>query len=161
GATVNGRANFALARYRASSAAASTPDIDTAPASLAFGNVNQGSSKDLAVTVRNTGTASLNVTSTTLLGATVEYSITAGGRAFSLPPGATRQVTVRLTPTSAGSKVGTLSFASNDTDENPKNVPLSGTGVTQSDLVTSALSGPTTAGAGSAITLNETTGNIG
>jgi uncharacterized delta-60 repeat protein len=138
----------------------STPDIDTAPASLAFGNVTQGSFKDVAVTVRNTGTATLNVTSTTLVG-TAEYSIVAGGGAFSLAPAATRQVTVRLTPTSLGSKVATLSFASNDTDENPKNVPLSATGVASSDLVVSALTGPASAGAGVAITLNETTGNIG
>src|SRR5215469_7007501 len=159
GATVSGRAEFALARY-VGGAVLSTPDIDTAPASLAFGNVAQGSFKDLAVTVRNTGTATLNVTSTTLLG-TAEYSIMAGGGAFSLAPAASRQVTVRLTPTSLGSKVATLSFASNDTDENAKNVPLSGTGVASSDLVVSALTGPATAGAGSAITLNETTGNIG
>jgi uncharacterized delta-60 repeat protein len=159
GATINGRSNFALARY-VGGGALSTPDIDTAPASLAFGNVTQGSFKDLAVTVRNTGTATLNVTSTTLLG-TAEYSIVAGGGAFSLAPAATRQVTVRLTPTSLGSKVATLSFASNDTDENPKNVPLSGTGVASSDLVVSALTGPATARAGFAITLNETTGNIG
>jgi uncharacterized delta-60 repeat protein len=159
GATINGRADFALARY-VGSAVLSTPDIDTAPASLAFGNVTQGSFKDLAVTVRNTGTATLNVTSTTLLGP-AEYSIVAGGGAFTLAPAASRQVTVRLTPTSLGSKVATLSFASNDTDENPKNVPLSGTGVALSDLVVSALTGPATAGAGFAITLNETTGNIG
>src|SRR5215467_9786835 len=80
GAAVNGRARFALARY-VGGAVLSTPDIDTAPASLAFGNVTQGSFKDLAVTVHNIGTATLNVTSTTLLG-TAEYSIVAGGGAF-------------------------------------------------------------------------------
>jgi hypothetical protein len=159
GATVNGFADFAVARY-IGNAVLPTPDIDTAPASLAFGNVTQGTFKDLAVTVRNTGNATLNVTSTTLLG-TAEYSIVAGGGAFSLAPAATRQVTVRLTPTSLGSKVATLSFASNDTDENAKIVPVSGTAVASSDLVVSALTGPATAGAGSAITLNETTGNIG
>jgi uncharacterized delta-60 repeat protein len=159
GAHINDRSDFALTRY-AGGAVPSTPDIDTAPASLAFGNVNQGSFKDLAVTVRNTGSATLNVTSTALLG-TAEYSIVAGGGPFSLAPAATRQVTVRLTPTSLGSKGATLSFASNDPDENPKNVPLSGTGVALPDLVVSALTGPANAGAGFAITLNETTGNIG
>src|SRR5262249_1358035 len=138
GATINGRSDFALARYVAG-AVLSTPDIDTAPASLAFGNVNQASFKDLVVTVHNLGRATLNVPSTTLLG-TAEYSIVAGGGAFSLAPAATRQVTVRLLPTSLGSKVATLSFASNDTDENPKNVPLSGTGVALPDIVTSPAS---------------------
>jgi len=160
GATINGRADFALARY-VGGAVLSTPDIDSAPASLAFGNVTQGSFKDLAVTVRNTGTATLNVTSTTLVGTAAGYSIVAGGGAFNLAPAATRQVTLRLTPTSLGSKVAILSFASNDTDENPKNVPLSGTGVASADLVVSALTGPATAGAGFAITVNETNGNIG
>jgi len=158
GGNLNGRFEFALARY-VGGAALPKPDIDTAPTSLAFGNVTQGSSKDLAVTVRNTGNATLNVTSTTLVGP--EYSIVAGGGAFSLAPAATRQVTVRLAPTSLGTKAATLSFASNDTDENPKNVPLSGTAVALSDLVVSALTGPTSAGAGFAVTLNDTTGNIG
>jgi uncharacterized delta-60 repeat protein len=159
-ASINGRFNFALARYVGSAALA--PDIDTAPASLAFGNVTQGSLKDLAVTVRNTGNATLNVTSPTLAGPNAaEYSIVAGGGAFSLAPAATRQVTVRLTPTSLGTKAATLSFASNDTDENPKNVPLSGTAAALSDLVVSALTGPAAAGAGFVVTLNDTTGNVG
>jgi len=158
GVNLNGRFEFALARY-IGSGAVSAPDIDTAPTSLAFGNVTQGAVKDLAVTVRNTGNAPLNVTSTTLVGP--EYAIVAGGGAFSLAAGATRQVTVRLAPTSLGTKTGTLSFASNDTDENPKNVTLSGTAVAATDLVVSALTGPTSAGAGLAVTLNDTTGNTG
>src|SRR5262249_30800629 len=106
--------------------------------------------------------AAVKVSGSTLWGAAAgEYSIVSGGGAFSLAPAATRLVTVRLTPTSLGSKVATLSFASNDTDENPKNVPLSGTGVAPVDLVVSALTGPSSAGAGSAVTLNDTTGNIG
>jgi subtilase family serine protease len=158
---ISGRRYFALARY-VGSAVLPQPDIDTAPASLAFGNVTQGSFKNLAVTVRNTGTATLNVTSSTLLGtAASQYSIVAGGGAFSLAPGATRKVTVRLTPTSLGAKAATLSFASNDPDENPKNVPLSGTGVAPSDLVVSALTGPAQAGAGFVVTLNDTTRNVG
>jgi hypothetical protein len=159
GATINGRADFALARY-VGGAVLSTPDIDTAPASLAFGNVTQGSFKDLAVTVRNTGTATLNVTSTTLLG-TAEYSIVAGGGAFSLAPAATRQVTVRLTPTSLGSKVATLSFASNDTDENPKNVPLSGTGVASFSSSTSLTSSLNPSTFGVAVTFTATVNSTG
>jgi uncharacterized delta-60 repeat protein len=157
GANLNGRFEFALARYIGSGALA--PDIDTAPTSLAFGNVTQGSSRDLTVTVRNTGGATLNVTATTLVGP--EYAIVAGGGAFSLAAGATRQVTVRLAPISLGTKAATLSFASNDTDENPKTVPLSGTAVAATDLVVSALTGPTSAGAGLAVTVNDTTGNVG
>jgi uncharacterized delta-60 repeat protein len=159
GATINGRADFALARY-VGSAVLSTPDIDTAPASLAFGNVTQGSFKDLAVTVRNTGTATLNVTSTTLLG-TAEYSIVAGGGAFSLAPAATRLVTVRLTPTSLGSKVATLSFASNDPDENPKNVPLSGTGVASFSSSTSLTSSLNPSTFGVAVTFTATVNSTG
>src|SRR5262249_27847464 len=57
------------------------------------------------------------------------------------------------------SKVATLSFASNDADENPKNVPLSGTGVTQSDLVVS-LTARTYAAAGGTISITDTTANL-
>jgi uncharacterized delta-60 repeat protein len=159
GATINGRADFALARY-VGGAVLSTPDIDTAPASLAFGSITQGSFKDLAVTVRNTGTATLNVTSTALLGP-AEYSIVAGGGAFSLAPAATRQVTVRLTPTSLGSKVATLSFASNDTDENPKNVPLSGTGVASFSSSTSLTSSLNPSTFGVAVTFTATVNSTG
>jgi uncharacterized delta-60 repeat protein len=159
GATINGRADFALARY-VGGAVLSTPDIDTAPASLAFGSITQGSFKDLAVTVRNTGTATLNVTSTALLGP-AEYSIVAGGGAFSLAPAATRQVTVRLTPTSLGSKVATLSFASNDPDENPKNVPLSGTGVASFSSSTSLTSSLNPSTFGVAVTFTATVNSTG
>jgi trimeric autotransporter adhesin len=138
------------------------PDIDALPASLGYGNVTQGSFKNLNLTVRNTGLATLNVTSSTLLGpAAAQYSIIAGGGAFSLAPAATRVMTVRLTPTSLGAKAATLRFASNDPDENPKDVPLSGTGVAPSDLVVSALTAPSGAGAGFVITVNDTTRNAG
>ncbi|MGH7770985.1 MAG: hypothetical protein ACREQA_01965 [Candidatus Binatia bacterium] len=47
-----------------------------------------------------------------------------------LPPGEIWTVTVQFAPTSEGAKNATLQFISNDPDENPKDVPLSGTGAT-------------------------------
>jgi len=131
GADIGGRFDFALVRYVGGSGGGvlTAPDIDTAPTTLAYGNVTKGSFRNLGLTVSNTGTATLNVTSSTLLGPdAAQFSIVDGGGAFSLEPGASRVVTVRFTPTSVGSKAATLRFASNDTDESAKDVPLSGRG---------------------------------
>ncbi|MGH7772091.1 MAG: choice-of-anchor D domain-containing protein [Candidatus Binatia bacterium] len=112
------------------------PDIDVQPASLDYGNVLVGSSSDVDLTVQNTGTEALNVSEVSLVGMDIgEFAILAGGEPFTLLPGETRIVTVRFAPTSPGAKSATLRFISNDPDENPKDVPLSGTGTTDTGSV--------------------------
>jgi hypothetical protein len=89
-----------------------------------------GSTSSRDFTVRNTGTATLNVSATSLVGPDAsQFAITNGGGAFSLPPNGTRTVTVQFAPTSIGNKTATLRFTSDDPDENPKDVPLSGRGL--------------------------------
>jgi hypothetical protein len=105
------------------------PDIASNPASWDYGAVTTGSHADKTFAISNAGTADLNVTAVTLSGTDAsEFYIQSGGGTFTLAPAATRNVVVRFTPTGTGSKSASLSFTSNDPDENPFNVSLSGTG---------------------------------
>jgi hypothetical protein len=105
------------------------PDIASDPASWDYGSVNPGSNSEKTFVVSNTGNASLNVTTTTLTGADAsEFSIQSGGGAFTLAPGATRNIVLRFSPASAGNKSASLGIASDDPDENPFTISLSGTG---------------------------------
>jgi hypothetical protein len=107
----------------------SQPDISSNPASGDYGPVNTGSNAEKTFVISNTGTADLNVTGTTLTGSNPsDFSMQSGGGAFTLAAGATRNIVVRFTPSSAGGKSASLSIASNDPDENPFNIGLSGTG---------------------------------
>jgi hypothetical protein len=117
-------------------AAASAPDIASDPASWNYGSVNTGDHSDKMFSISNAGNANLTVASTTLTGANVsEFSIQNGGGAFTLASGASRNIMVRFSPTSAGSKSASLSMASNDPDENPFLINLSGTGGTSAAFI--------------------------
>ncbi|MBI1925526.1 PD40 domain-containing protein [Candidatus Poribacteria bacterium] len=105
------------------------PDIAVTPTPGDYGNVTVGATSDKTFTVSNPGTATLNVTSTTLTGTDAsQFSIQSGGGSFSLNPGQTRNIVVRFAPTSTGNKSATLSLANNVTGKNPFNVSLSGMG---------------------------------
>jgi len=105
------------------------PDIAVDPATKAYGNVLVGSSASQTFEVSNEGNDDLNVTSTTLIGTDPgQFSIDNGGGAFTLAPGETRNIDVSFNPTSVGLKTVTLRIASNDPDENPKDVALNGIG---------------------------------
>jgi hypothetical protein len=105
------------------------PDISVDPGSWNYGNVAVGGYQEKTFVVKNDGNANLNVTATTLTGANAsEFSIQSGGGSFTLGPLATRNIVIRFAPTTAGSKTAALSINSNDPDENPFTVSLSGTG---------------------------------
>jgi hypothetical protein len=105
------------------------PDIAINPSLHNFGDVKVGENSDQIFTISNTGNADLDVNATTIGGANVgEFSIIDGG-AFTVAPNATCDITVRFSPTSTGNKTATLVIASNDPDENPLIVALSGKSV--------------------------------
>jgi hypothetical protein len=138
------------------------PDIASSPLSHAYGNVNIGQSADRTFIISNTGNLNLNVTSTTLIGANAaEFSIQSGGGAFTLAPAATRNIVVRFTPASAGAKVATLRIQSNDPNENPLDLGLSGTGQVPPNLRITALTPPANVSPGQAIVIANTVNNNG
>lgn len=107
---------------------------------LAFGSATAGTAKTIRLTIKNTGASTLGSISAVIsgegfsLGSTVPGSIAAGQQAA---------LEVRFTPPSAGAKSGTLRIASNDADENPFDLTLTGTGGTLAAPEISISHGPT------------------
>jgi hypothetical protein len=80
---------------------------------LAFGDVAVGTQRDLSMTITNTGTAALTVTSLGIVG--FGSQISASWTSGTIGAGATQPVTVRFTPTAAGSYSGTLTVRGDQT----------------------------------------------
>ena len=99
------------------------PVLSTDSLNLNFGSVQVGSSKDLALTVTNTGAGTLTGTATP----SASYSVVSG-TPFNLGAGQSQVVTVRFTPAAAVSVGGQLSIATNG---GSASVQLSGTGTPQ------------------------------
>lgn len=99
-------------------------------ARLDFGDVAAGATKDLAVTLRNSGDARLDVTTAAfsnpafrLLTPALPFSVAAGGQ---------QDLTVRFTPPAAGTQSGTLTVSSNASNQPVATVALTGSGETAS-----------------------------
>lgn len=86
----------------------SLPVLFLSPSSLEFGTVAVGSSKDLNITVQNTGGGTLTGSSIT----SAPFSIV-GSNSFSLTANESKVITVRFSPTSAATFNGNVNFTSN------------------------------------------------
>lgn len=97
---------------------------------VAFGSVNTGSSSAAQTfTIQNTGTGELLDLAVTVSGED-DADFTVGSlSAVNLAPNDTATFTVTFSPTSAGLKEAVINIASNDPDENPFEINVSGTGV--------------------------------
>jgi len=123
GATVNGRADFALARYVGS--AHTTQAVSLSATSLAFGKRVLGTTSPAkVVTLTNTGAGTLNVSSISVNG---DFAIGSKTCGTTVAPGASCTVSVTFTPTLIGVRNGTLTFNDN-APTNPQTVALTGTG---------------------------------
>jgi Abnormal spindle-like microcephaly-assoc'd, ASPM-SPD-2-Hydin/Protein of unknown function (DUF1573) len=105
---------------------------------LSFGSVAAGSSKTLTVTATNSGTASLTISSASM---SSKYFVLMSGLPATISAGQSAALTVKFTPTAAGSFSGWASIAS-DASDTVTNLSLSGTGVSDGQL---ALSPPSDA----------------
>jgi len=95
------------------------------PSSLSFPSQPVGTpSSAQVVTLNNTGLATLNITQVSISGDFAETN-TCG---LSLPAGHSCQISVTFTPTTTGTRTGTLSVTDNAVGS-PQTVPLSGTGI--------------------------------
>ena len=104
------------------------PSTSFAPTSLAFGNQNVNTtSAAQTVTLTNSGTAALNITS---IVASAPYAQTNTCGA-SVAAGANCSISVTFTPTATGSQPGTITVTDNATGS-PQTVTLSGTGIAPS-----------------------------
>src|SRR5205823_6246494 len=87
----------------------------TLPGSLGFGEQTVGSpSAPKTITLTNTGSAPLAITSVTLKGLPVgEFALVGDSGEGTIAPGAKRVFTLRFTPAAAGSRSATLVIAYN------------------------------------------------
>ncbi|MBN1442949.1 MAG: choice-of-anchor D domain-containing protein [Planctomycetes bacterium] len=105
------------------------PEIDVSPLVLDFGDVFVGSSSRLTFSIRNRGTAPLEILGVALgSGTSPALAISSGPASSRLDPGGVAAVEVRFSPSTAGTHSGTVRIASNDTDERVVVVSLSGRG---------------------------------
>ena len=99
------------------------PKFSIMPSSVAFGTVQNGTTKADSVFVTNTGTANLQITSTT----SSNSSYTVSPNTATIAPSATRKFTITFAPMSDGDKDGFIRFQHNATP-NRDSIAVSGTG---------------------------------
>jgi hypothetical protein len=124
-----------IAVYSSESAGSSEPAISLNTSSLSFGRVRPTTSKLDTVTLTNSGSATLNVSGTALLGTdSLDYQIVSGGGSYTLTQGSSRSIVVRFAPRSgapagqSGSRTARIRITS-DASSSPDEVALSGFGV--------------------------------
>jgi hypothetical protein len=115
------------------------PDIDADPNPLQFGQLTVNTELTLTVNLTNTGNINLNISSLQITGANAnQFSLVSPPvPPVIIPPnGNPVPVQVRFRPTSAGAKTAVVRIASNDPDENPFDVSLTGTGISPTISIT-------------------------
>src|SRR6266700_3943025 len=105
------------------------PAVTLSPTSLTFASTTVGvTTAAQVVTVKNSGTATLTLTSETLTGTNaISFLMSANTWTTSLAAAASCTVSVEFKPTAAGALTASLSIADNATGS-PQAVTLSGTG---------------------------------
>ena len=101
------------------------PQISVTPSSVSFGNIAVAASRTQALTIKNTGTAALNVTQASLVG--TGFTSTGLTLPLSVPPGGSTSFTVGFAPPSAANFSGSITLVSNAPNSSLV-IPLSGAG---------------------------------
>jgi uncharacterized membrane protein len=103
--------------------------LTTPTATLSFGKVNLGYlSGPQTIRIKNVGTANLTGIALALGGANSSQFLVTQPAVSTLAPGSSTTFTVTFKPTSDGVRSATIVLASNDEDENPIQLTLTGTG---------------------------------
>jgi hypothetical protein len=119
-----------------------TVSVPDGTGSVSFGSTTVGKAVSKIFTVKNLGTA--NLTLTTPITVPAGFTLTASFGKSVLTPNTSTSFTLRLNATTVGSYNGTVSFANNDSNENPYNFTVSGTvtGVPEIDVLNGTTSVP-------------------
>ena len=127
--------DFAIARFESGLApeiAVEQPagtNLTSGTSTVSFATVDLGQNTTRTFTVRNTGNAVLSGVSASFSGANAaDYAVTIAPATTVAASGATTFI-VRFTPSTAGTRATTLRIASNDANENPFSIALTGTGL--------------------------------
>lgn len=103
------------------------PHISVTPASLAFGALRVNtSSPAMTVTLKNTGTASLQVSAVKT--SITQYTAAPSGNLPAIAPGHTAPVAVTFRPTAVQAYPATLTMTTNDLAHPAVSIPLTGSG---------------------------------
>lgn len=105
------------------------PEINVAPTSIDFGDVEAGTTTQRSVTISNSGTGSLTL-DIDVFG--TRFSLV-GTAPTSVAPGGSETIMVEFAPIAAGEATGTIRIISNDQDEGTINVSLTGNGTVTPD----------------------------
>jgi hypothetical protein len=97
------------------------------PSSLDFGNITTGQTKDLTVTISNSGGGALTLLSLTAPGA--PFTLVSPPATPASVPAAGLPITIRFSPTVAGAQSARLSLTTNDPNNGASTVTLTGSGV--------------------------------
>ncbi|MDB6138423.1 MAG: Gloeo Verruco repeat-containing protein, partial [Verrucomicrobiaceae bacterium] len=104
-------------------------------ASTSFGSVATGGHGVRNFTIRNVGSSNLTGIGATLTGTNAGDFTLINLPASTVVPGGSTTVTVDFVPGAMGARTAALHIASNDADENPYDLPLTGSGVAPPDIV--------------------------
>jgi hypothetical protein len=97
--------------------------VDGSTTAINFGSAIIGGTLTKTFTVKNLGTAALNLSNPTL---PTGFSLV-GDLPATVAPGASANLPVQVDTATAGNKSGTLQFVNNDSDENPFDFPIAAT----------------------------------
>ncbi|MHC1763940.1 MAG: choice-of-anchor D domain-containing protein [Verrucomicrobiia bacterium] len=140
-----GRSGFALVRYLGTTEpeiAVEQPEgnnLTDGSATVSFGNrAVPGAGSTLEFTVRNASSTTLTGLAVSKAGTNAgDFALDALG-ATTLAPGASTTFTVTFTPGELGLRKASLHIASNDADENPFDIALTGKGVLPPQITTAS-----------------------
>ena len=109
-------------------------DLTDGISTVNYGPVVSGNSSTQTLTIRNLGTVPLQNLAVSVApgGNAGDFSVTQQP-ATTLAPGATITFNVTFTPTAAGTRTATVQVASNDPDENPFDITVTGRQATASE----------------------------
>lgn len=128
GANSTGVNMFMEVIYTSAPAGTPVPLITASPALVNFGSTRITQKTVQEVTVRNVGTANLDVSNVIITGANADnFSIETGGGTFVIQPGQSRILRIGFTPESTGAAQALLQFMHNATGS-PTVVTLTGGG---------------------------------
>ena len=106
-----------------------------------FGSVAIGTSVTKTFTVINDGTAPLNLTALNPASLPTGFTLVSNLGATVLAPGQSTTFTVQFSPVSAGSVGGAWAVVSDDANENPFDLTLSGNGIIASPEISVLMGG--------------------
>jgi hypothetical protein len=121
-----------------------------------FGTATVGASTNLTFTIKNTNIANLTGLTITKDGANPgDFVVTASPTAPVSGPSGSTTFTVQFTPGAAGTRTAAIHIANNDSDENPFDINLTGTGILPPTVTSISPSIGSTAG-GTSVTITGT-----